>query len=454
MTLVNSAMHQYEVQNVYRIELGPIPLGIAEFLMGFGLLLALLRGGSEHAKFPVIKRSPWLPWMLGPMVAGGVIALALGTLWQNQPKYLMANCREFMAMPMCLYIGYRLLGTPRAARIMVRVMIIAGAITAIGLFYNFGETSEKASLTGSLNQLRGSINNWNSDYPAVAALLLFFILITRQKFWPTPVCVAVGVFCYIGYISTLSRTAFLVGIVGTAGVFALLPKGERLGKFVRACIVLPVVLFSILGAVQFADSFIGRNFAQKVNKHFQSLLPSERVGSDVKAWDSRMDGIYLETKLWLRNPLMGNGFGAAETYVLSGQSSVAGASTRHNSWTSALCETGLIGFSGLALMVFSMLYLGYRMVHDRIDPVWVLFGALSFVYGIVTFCRFSSTMGITSRAAIGCALTAGMMLRAREMALTQLAMAQQNAYYDPYYDEQTGMLVPDYAHNVGQYGYN
>jgi hypothetical protein len=454
MTIVNSILHQYDVQNVYRIELGPIPLGIAEALMGIGFMLAITRGGSEHAKFPVIKSSPWLMWIIAPLVFGGLVSLALGTLWHNQSKYLMANCREFLAMPICVYTGYRLLGTPRAARLMPRVLIIAGVLTGFGLFHNFGETSEKASLTGSLNQLRGSINNWNSDYPAAAALLLFFVLTTRYKLWRTFVCVAIGIFCYVAYASTLSRTAFLVLIVGTGSVFALLPKGERLGKFIRAAIVLPLILFSLLGAVQFADSFIGRNFAYKVNKHFQSLLPSERVGSDVKAWDSRLDGIILETNLWFRNPLLGNGFGAAESYVLSGQATVGGASTRHNSWTSSLCETGLVGFGGLALMVFSMIYLGYRMVHERIDPIWVLFGALSFVYGVVTFCRFSSTMGITSRAAIGSALVAGMMLRAREMSLTQLAMERDNPYYDPYYDEQTGMLVPDYGQSFGQYGYN
>jgi hypothetical protein len=269
---------------------------------------------------------------------------------------------------------------------------------------------------------------------------------------------ALGLFSYIAYASTLSRSGFLILLIGTASTFMLLPKGERFRKFVRGIIFMPILAFACWGALNLGDSIIGRGFAGKVNKHFMTLIPdSDRSGSDEKAWDSRLGGIAAEIALWARSPLTGQGFGAGETEYLAGHAS-GGTAFKHNGWTSSLAETGLFGFAGLALLVATLLRLGYKAVHDRIDPGCVLMGAVAFLSGVTFLLRCSTTYAVTSRSALAYGLICGMIIRAREIQETCRALAfqqqqQQQQQYDPYVDERTGLVVPDYGYSDYGYGY-
>jgi hypothetical protein len=331
-------------------------------------------------------------------------------------------------------------------------MVFGGCLTATALYYSFGAKTEATQLSGNLNQMRGIINYYNADYASVAALLLVFVVLTRFPLWKPLISVPIGIYCYIGYAATLSRVGFLILFFGTASSYLLLTKGERLRKFLRSIVFIPLLFFACWGALWVGDQIIGRNFAGKVTKHIESLLPGDREGKNEKAWDSRLGGIQAELGIWLKNPLMGQGFGAGETAFLAGRTS-GSASIKHNSWTASLAETGVIGCTGLAVMVGSMMLLGYRMVHDRTDRISVLVGALGFFAGVVMFLRCSGTMAMTSRAAIGFGIVCGVLIRTREMQETETAYAQQGAYHEPYFDAQSGLLVPDYGgYGMGHFG--
>jgi hypothetical protein len=391
-------------------------------------------------------------WILALLLIGGFFGLFMGLVNGNMPKFLLSSAREYFAVPFCVIAGHRLLGTPRNVRTMSRVMIIAGVLTATALFFSFGGKSEDASLSGGLNQIRGIIALYNADYASVAALVLVFVVMTRFPLWRTWICVLVGVYCYIGYAATLSRVGFLILFFGTAAAYLLLPAGERMRKFIRSIVFLPILLFACWGALWVGDQIIGRNFSGKVTDHIMSLLPGERYMSTEKAWDSRMGGIGAELKIWLRNPLMGQGFGCGETAFLGGQTSGVNVSIKHNSITSTLAETGVAGLAGLLTLLFAMMLIGFRMVHQRTDTESVLMGALGFFGGLVFLMRCVATMGLTSRAAIGFGIIGGMLIRAREIQETQLAMAQQSAQWDVYIDEHSGLLVPDYSWELGHFG--
>jgi hypothetical protein len=273
---------------------------------------------------------------------------------------------------------------------------------------------------------------------------------TRFPLWPTWLCILIGIYCYIGYGATLSRLGFLILFFGTASAYLLLTKGERLRKFLRSVAFLPLLFFACWGALWVGDQIIGRNFSGKVMKHIESTMPGERAGNYGKAWDTRLGGIVTETAMWLQNPIMGQGFGAGDTASITGKVSGTVA-FKHNSWTATLAETGAFGFAGVFLIIASMMVIGYRMVHDKFDHNSVLIGAAGFFSGFVFLMRASGTMGITSRSSIGFGLVCGVLIRAREIQETQMAMAQQAAYFDPYIDDQTGLLIPEYPLEMGQY---
>jgi hypothetical protein len=45
------------------------------------------------------------------------------------------------------------------------------------------------------------------------------------------------------------------------------------------------------------------------------------------------------------------------------------------------------------------------------------------------------------------------LIRTREMQETEIAYAQQGAYHEPYFDAQSGLLVPEYgAYGMGHFG--
>ena len=452
MTLVNAVLHQQGVQNEYRLSLGIIQIGIVELTMGFGFLYALVKGGAVRAQFPPLRTHPVLVWILLPMGIGGLFGIAGGLLHGNEMKFVLSSAREWFAFPVCVIAGYRLIGQPKTAWRMAQVMLVGGVMTAMALFYSFGAKTEATQLSGSLTQVRGIINFYNADYASVAALVLVFVVLTRFPLWKPWIVIPVGLFCYIGYAATLSRVGFLILFFGTASSYLLLTKGERLRKFLRSIVFIPLLFFACWGALWVGDQIIGRNFAGKVTKHIESLLPGDREGKNEKAWDSRLGGIQAELAIWLRNPLMGQGFGAGETEYLSGRTS-GSASIKHNSWTSSLAETGVIGCAGVAAMVGAMMLLGYRMVHERTDRVSVLLGALGFFGGVVLFLRCSGTMALTSRAAIGFGVICGMLIRAREMQETELAYAQHAAYDDAAaFDDRAGLLATDYGYELSHFG--
>jgi hypothetical protein len=454
LILINSVLHQQGVQNEYRLSLGIIQLGILEIAMSIGLLYALVLGGSIRGQFPSLRTHPILVWILVPMFIGAGFGILGGMIQGNLLKYILSSAREFLAIPVCVLIGYRLIGTPQRVRTMGIVTIIAGVLTATMLFWSFGEQSEVYSLKGNINYVRGIINHWHSEGAAVAALTLVFIVLMRVPLWPTTISVIIGLYCYIGYAATLSRVGFLILLFGTASCYLLLPKGERLQKFLRSLVFIPVLFFACWGALFLADRALGRNFAGKVTDHMLSLLPGERTGTNEKAWDSRIGGIQTELAIWLRNPLMGQGFGAGETAYLGGRVTSAYVAIKHNGWTATLAETGIFGFVGLFVLIVSTMLIGYRMVHDRTSPAYMLMGAAGFFTGVVFFLRCSGTMAVTSRAAIGFGIVCGALIRAREIQETHVAMAQQEAYYDPHVDEQTGLLVPEYEWELSHFGTN
>src|SRR5688572_597151 len=146
MTFVNAVLHQQAVQNKFRIELGIVQLGVVELIMGLGLLYALLKGSAIRSQMPPLRTHPVLVWILLPFAIGGLFGIGGGLINGNQIKWVLSSAREWFAFPVCVIIGYRLIGMPKTSWRMVQAMLFAGVLTASALFYSFGEKTESAAL--------------------------------------------------------------------------------------------------------------------------------------------------------------------------------------------------------------------------------------------------------------------------------------------------------------------
>src|SRR2546421_6765174 len=168
LTLLSAALPQYDFINQFRIPLGWAQIGVFEVGLATGLVLALIQGGNYAARFPSRRTHPVLTWLL-VLFAIGTLAGLLGSITSALPaKYKVAAAREFVAMPICMIIGYRLLGTPRALIPYIYTTILAGVITAILVFFYFNSASEKVQFTGEVNVLRDSIKQVSGEFASCA----------------------------------------------------------------------------------------------------------------------------------------------------------------------------------------------------------------------------------------------------------------------------------------------
>ena len=90
--------------------------------------------------------------------------------------------------------------------------------------------------------------------------------------------------------------------------------------------------------------------------------------------------------------------------------------SRHNSWTSTLAESGLIGFTGFAIIAVAQIVVGRRMVRDNTDRGSVLLGGAGVITGVHYILHGYCTMSFNQvRWAIPMALTFGAVMRCRMM---------------------------------------
>jgi hypothetical protein len=443
LTLCSAALPHFDFINVYRLSFGFVQVGVFEFGLAIGLVYALIKGGDYAQRFPSLRVHPVLVWLLVLFTVGSIAGM-IGSINSMLPmKYKIAATREFVAAPICIIMGYRLLATPRSLMPYVRISILCGVITSLLIFWYFNSAADRVQATGQVNYLRDSIKQVSGEFASVTGLLLLWALSANRRIMRPTLTFLVMMFCFIGYLATLGRTNLVVMVGGAATLILIIPKGRRIASVLRLIVLGPVIFFLLYGSIWVGGKVVGRdNFVDKITSHFATLLPSERHIGEDKAWDSRLGSIMQEIRLWAENPLFGNGFMSQEAAVRSGEMDNTGA-YNHNGWTATLAKTGLFGFSAVALMFLSTTIIGYRMVRRNVAPEFVMFGALAFCTGVDFLLRVSCTMAIQSRFAIQYGMVCGLVIRAREMEETARAM-QSAESYAPYVDPESGLMVPDY----------
>ena len=188
-----------------------------------------------------------------------------------------------------------------------------------------------------------------------------------------------------------------------------------------ALVALPIIFGFAVGGVYLAEKVSGREMFSKITTRIVSMLPGEHEGV-TSATVTRLTGTLKELGYWVHSPVWGQGFAIQDSASLD-EWQAAASGFRHNTWTSTLAETGLIGFSGMALMCFGQLAIGWGMVRRRLDRRTVFVGAAGAITGAHFIVHGLCTMSFnTLRFAIPVAIMFGVVLRTRAIEKTMLAM--------------------------------
>jgi hypothetical protein len=248
------------------------------------------------------------------------------------------------------------------------------------------------------------------------------------------VALALAGFCFVGQLTPLHRSDWLGQAAALAVVPLIMPKGARFRSAFGMIFVSLALLLFLWGGLHLASVVTGRNFHDAFEKRIMSMLPSDsQTSSTPKAWDTRLPAIKVELEMWMHSPLIGNGFAAEEA---SGRGDEVGGGFHHNSWTSTLCQTGIIGFIGCFIAVCGPIFVGLRMIRAQTDRVCTLIGACGVVCGTQQAFLGAATAGFNGyRLAMLIGMVCGVVFRCREIQLTHMRLAAEyEAGYG--YDDQ------------------
>jgi hypothetical protein len=423
-----------------------IPVGIQEFSIGLAFVYALFRGGSLHARYPSVRKHPLIAWMLALWILAWV-AGAIGTIGTFAPvREILVPCRDYAATAMLIFIGYRLISTPKSLDYFTYLFAALCIGNALCLMFLFDANAAKVREVGNFNPVRQI--DYMMQYSCTGfALLVWSILAGVRLIRPTrrsflfrwlcnPTGAAIGAcLCILGGISSVSRTVYIALFVGFVSVWLILPSGKRLGALTKSLVVIPMVVGALYGGMALASVMTNKDFFAKVHYNLESILPGENTAKDKdKAWDSRIPSILHELRMFSKNPLIGQGFGAQFDEVMRNGINYGG--YNHNAWTGLLSNTGIIGFSAFALTIFGPMLIGRRMVRERVDLTTILMGATGFVIAVDSFAFGSCTLFFQTRGAMFFALTAGAMVRAREIQETTRLLNEQELVAHQYQSEE------------------
>lgn len=435
LLLINGMASGGNFINKYRLEVG-VPINILDLMLFAGLVLPLLplqRNRYLAPVHPALTRTVIL-YVLGALAGslGALICSPAGP-WESVDNYtFMSMLRNFLTVPAAALTGYMLLQKPTDTRRYAFWYVMAGVGTAVMTMLFFHAKGEQATKHAfDLNALRAM--GYGPVVAGVAAVFLLWQIVSGNRQFSMMVALVLMGIAFIGQAATLSRSDWVAMSFAIAAIYWLLPKGKRLGNVVRMALIGPIlVVFLAIGIIA-ASKITNASFQQRIADRLESLLPKARETSKTtKAWDTRLESQLREVELWMRSPIVGNGFGHKLIYNDAMQNC---GGYGHNTWTFTLFCGGPFALAAAGFAVGGSWILGRRMlrdsgVHDRyfglVGALCACSGAFIFMHGVTT-ASFN-----TPRPAIFLGLTFGIAARARAMQL-QLMREQQDL--DAYYQE-------------------
>ena len=437
LILFNAWANNADFINTYRLNIFGMPANPIDGMVAIGFIIALIKP-QGRSFIRTDRMHPAAMWMLGLFVLATLGGMVGASYNGANTRQIITCLRNFLAAPAALYLAYFLTNNVHSSRRYLYIAMAAGVVVSFMIVVFFKEKTEMRTF-GEINQVRAIA--YISTYAGLAVALVFYSLATGLKLLPVLIAWGVMGACIVGQFATLSRSDWLSCWVGLATAFMLLPKAQRMKSLSRAALAIPVLVVSLMIGMHLGTKVSGKDLFKRFKERTLSMLPFEMEGVPRgRAWDTRLPGTKQELRLWAQSPLIGGGFGIHDTPQAE---NLANPGLRHNTWTSTLAETGLLGFTAFAFMAGSLIVVGRRMVRARTDQTTVLVGA----FGVITACFFIfhglATMSFNVvRWGLPFFITAGVVLRTRQIQLQLMQQAEAE-----YALEQQAAEAYEYAHD-------
>jgi hypothetical protein len=425
LVLVNAVADNEKVILQYRYEVAGLPINMLDF--GLALMLIVAIATMSRPKYQADRTHRVLFWTIGFLVFSLAFGV-FGALKNNvELRYWVTVSRNVLMLPLCIFLGYHVVRTPRHALWASYVMILASVASGIFVLLFVRETGEVLSTFDKLRK-----TSYGGDAGLLGMCFLAFAVVSRLRFLPTILSVLLILFSAVCFFSLPHRSNWVMAVLTLLFSLLVLPRvtfGRKLGYSLFLGAAMGVTMLAAIGAY---SQLTGRNFQEYIEQRINSLMPwavEEAGNKDVKAWETRIPGAVREFQMWTESPLTGKGFGIQMEEEESRLSEGAGG-FNHNVWTASLAQSGVWGLLGYILPSISSMLIGFRLVRESNDKGLLYMGAMGAILGCATFFYSFMTMSInTQRQAIHLGLICGMVYRCRAI---QLTMAREYAgYLDP-----------------------
>jgi len=241
----------------------------------------------------------------------------------------------FLQLWALVWLSGELMDSPEKQRVFMWIFSIVSAIAAL-IAIQQGNIGDTVSTSIRASGLAGNPNS-TGRYLVVAMAFFSYLGATSDKRLSRLLTAAGIVITFVGVFFTLSRTSILL-LIFAIGLQNIL--GAR-RKFSFSMIL-------VYGIAALMMWFL----SSQVMNILQSILPSILQGTDTigvryKLWQAAWG-------MWLDHPIQGVGIGMYthySRYYAPGLASHYWVSMPHNTYLSALAETGLVGFTLFSILL-------------------------------------------------------------------------------------------------------
>jgi hypothetical protein len=422
ITLLNMTADNNAFVLTYRTTIGGFPVNVFDGLIILAVAISFV---SLLGRFQADCVHPLLKWILGASAITLIGASIVAASNHAMERYFLMVLRNFLTLPAAVYLGYAAMKRPSFARWFTYALVVGSLASAVLVIHNAGSAGEDIEFGRSFDLLRNT--SLGGDAGCYATALAIFALASGAKIFNLPVRILLVIIGVVGAVFLPHRSTWLTfAIVWSLSAFFL--AKVRFSRVLVTGLLGAVLIGSVATAGVFAYSqATGKDFTGWVQKRLVSMLPGEHEGVQHHAWDTRLPGTIRELEIFAHEPLFGGGFSISDTDIQTHQD----IAYRHNTWTSFLAETGIVGFSAAVMIVFGTIILGRRMVRDATDRDSVMLGAICAAIGI--YYLFAGLMSLTfnvQRHALDLGVACGVVLRCRAMQLTNKRLHAEEASYE------------------------
>lgn len=298
----------------------------------------------------ILNRLPRLPLLLAGLLPF-LLWSALSLLWSHAAMDTAFALLQYVFYFLLAYLIYAIC-SPRFAGMVMLSFVLGFAVTGVAAIFGLRDAQADTLTRASAFGRQNAVGVW----AAYALATLLFVSIRAR--WSRLVnLLAVGGLAVLGALATFA-TASRGGAIclGVSLLSANFMPGQRWrNRIVGLGVVAGLAAAFIAG--QLPNSFIPERNMSRIVHMAQQV--AESGGSErVFIWGAGFE-------LFLRNTLIGTGFGSFEA-VIATEGHYPQAVSSHNTYLSALVETGVVGF---LLFLLGFIVLPLAAAFRQSDPL-------------------------------------------------------------------------------------